>query len=151
MKKLLLSVTSLFFLAVSYSQTLFTYGNHAVSKEEFMRAYNKNNNDSSNNEQAKRSYLDLYTVFKLKLQAAKYMHLDTLPSLKSDLQNFRTQIEDNYLKDDREVNALINEAFLRSQKDIHVQHFYVLINAKMTPADTLKLYKAINNLYVDLT
>ena len=99
MKKLFLFSAFFFFISITYCQTLFTYGNHAVSKDEFLRAYNKNKTATANKEQAMRDYLDLYTKFKLKVQAAKDMHLDTLPSLQSDLQNFRTQIENNYLQD----------------------------------------------------
>lgn len=150
MKKIFLVVSFFFFISIIYGQTLFTYGNHAVSKDEFLRAYNKNKTASTNKEQAMRDYLDLYIKFKLKVQAAKDMHLDTLPSLQSDLQNFRSQIENNYLQDDKEVDALVDEAFTRSRKDIHVQHFYVSINSKMPPADTLKLYKAINEAYDEL-
>ena len=150
MKKLFLFVALSPFFTLTYSQTLFTYGNHAVSKDEFLRAYNKNKTATSNKEQAIRDYLDLYIKFKLKVQAAKDLQLDTLPALQSDLENFRTQIEENYLKDDNEVNALVDEAFNRSQKDIHVQHFYVLLNDKMSPADTMKLYKAINEAYDEL-
>ena len=150
MKKLLLLISFLFFLSSVYCQALFTYGQNAVSKDEFLRAYNKNKTDDGNKEQAMRDYLELYIKFKLKVQAAKDMHLDTLPSLKSDLQNFRSQVEENYLKDENEVNALVNEAYNRSRKDIHVQHFYVSLNDKMQPADTLKLYKAINETYDEL-
>lgn len=150
MKKLFLLAAFFFFLSNAFCQTLFTYGNHPVSRDEFLRAYNKNKTVTNDNAQSIKDYLGLYTKFKLKVQAAKDMHLDTLPSLQSDLQNFRTQIENNYLQDDKEVDALVNEAFNRSQKDIHVQHFYVLINDKMQPADTLKLYKAIHEAYDEL-
>src|SRR5450631_3113577 len=147
MKKLFLCPAFSFFFLISNCQTLFTYGNHMVNKDEFLRAYNKNKTASTDKEQAMKDYLDLYTKFKLKVQAAKDMHLDTLPLLQSDLQNFRTQIENNYLQDDKEVEVLVNEAFNRSRKDIHAQHFYVSLNDKMAPADTLKLYQAINEAY----
>jgi len=150
MKKLFLFLTLLSFLSSVYCQPLFTYGNHAVSKDEFLRAYNKNKTAAVSKEQAVRDYLDLYIKFKLKVQAAKDIHLDTLPSLQADLQNFRTQIEESYLKDEKEVDALVNEAFSRSTKDIHTQHFYVSINDKLPPEDTLKLYKAINEAYEEL-
>lgn len=59
-----------FFCSSVFSQTLFTYGNNAVSKEEFLRAYNKNKTAVENKEQALREYLDLYAKFKLKVRAA---------------------------------------------------------------------------------
>lgn len=150
MKKFFVVIASFFFLSATYCQTLFTYGKNLVSKDEFLRAYNKNKTATTDKDQAIKDYLDLYIKFKLKVQAAKDMRLDTLPSLTTDMQNFRTQIQDNYLQDNKEVDALVNEAFNRSQKDIHVQHFYVAINDKMSPADTLKLFKAINEAYDEL-
>jgi peptidyl-prolyl cis-trans isomerase SurA len=150
MKKLFWFVTFLSFLSSSYCQSLFTYGSNSVSKDEFLRAYNKNKTPGVNKEQAIRDYLDLYIKFKLKVRAAKDIHLDTLPALQSDLQNFRSQIEESYLKDEKQVAALVDEAFNRGMKDIHTQHFYVSINEKMPPADTLKLYKAINETYEEL-
>ena len=49
-----------------FSQTLFTYGNTVVDKDEFIRAYNKNKTPVNDKEKALREYLDLYIKFKLK-------------------------------------------------------------------------------------
>lgn len=150
MKQLCLLVAFFLFTFISYSQSLFTYGNHAVSKDEFLRAYNKNKTTVENKDQALKDYLDLYIKFKLKVQAAKDMRLDTLPSLEADLDNFKEQIEDSYLKDEKQVNALTDEAYIRGKKDIHVLHFYVPVDEKMLPADTSKAYKAIHETYDEL-
>ncbi len=149
MKQLYLLITLFSFCTLGYSQTLFTYGNKVVTKDEFLKAYNKNKT-AANNDQALRDYLDLYIKFKLKVQAANDLKLDTLPALEADLQNFRTQIEDGYLKDNKQVTALTEEAYIRSKKDIHTLHFYVAVNNKMLTADTLKAYKAINEVYDEL-
>ncbi len=150
MKQLLLLIAFISISFFSYSQALFTYGNNVVSKDEFLKAYNKNKTDTASKAQALRDYLDLYIKFKLKVQAAKELRLDTLSALEADLQNFRSQIEDGYLKDNRQVDVLTDEAYNRSKKDIHTSHFYVPINDKMQPADTLKAYKAINEVYDEL-
>ena len=130
----------------AFSQELFSYGNHPVSSSEFLRAYNKNKTAKTDDQQALRDYLDLYINFKLKVQAARDAHLDTLPNLKADLQNFRSQIEDNYLKDEKQLNALVDEAFVRSQKDIHVLYFFIPANDQMSFADTAKFFKGANEL-----
>ena len=127
-------------------QTLFTYGSGQVSKSEFLRAYNKNKTPVADKEKALREYLDLYTKFKLKVQAAKELKLDTLEQMKYDLQNFRSQVEEAYLQDDKAIEALLDEALQRSQKDIHLLHFSVAINNKMSAADTVKAHKAIEEL-----
>ncbi|MDP4283441.1 MAG: peptidylprolyl isomerase [Bacteroidota bacterium] len=144
MKKLVFLFLCSLLVSSGFCQTLFTYGKHAISADEFIRAYNKNKTANSDNDQALRDYLNLYINFKLKVQEAKDQHLDTLPSLEADLQNFRSQIEGNYLKDDKEVKALDNEAFTRSQKDIHVLHFFIALPDQATPADTAKYYQAIS-------
>ena len=141
----LLLVTSLI-ITTSFSQTLFTYSNNPVGKDEFLRAYNKNKTPVTDKEKAYREYLDLYSKFKLKVKAASEMKLDTLPQLKYDVQNFRSQVEESYLNDDSRVNMLVNEAFERSQKDIHLLHFYVNINSSMIAADTVKANKAIEKI-----
>lgn len=139
------------FSHLAISQTLFAYGAHTVSKDEFLRAFNKNlSADSLNREQALKEYLDLYINYKLKVQAARDLKMDTLPSMKGDIQNFRRQIEDSYLKDDKEVEALVMEAYDRSKKDLHVLHFFSAVDPKMAAGDTSKQFHAIEELYEEL-
>jgi len=142
MKKLLLGFVFTFFILTTYCQTLFTYGKHSVNAKEFLTAYNKNKIATTNDAQALRDYLDLYIKFKLKVQAAKDMRMDTLPSLEADLQNFRSQIQNSYLNDEQAVDWLVNEAFDRSQKDIHVVYYFV----SNQNADSLKALNTINEL-----
>src|SRR5688572_22538942 len=82
------------------AQTLFTYGTTAVSKEEFLKAYSKNNAGQPGTPQSYREYLDLYTKFKVKVKAAKDLRLDTLSSQKAELQGFKSQVAESYMNDD---------------------------------------------------
>jgi peptidyl-prolyl cis-trans isomerase SurA len=134
-----------------FSQTVFTYGNTAVDKTEFLRAYNKNKTTADDKEKALREYLDLYSKFKLKVKAAQDMRLDTMPQLLNDLQNFRSQIDETYMNNDNALNQLIDEAFTRSQKDVHVIHFFAPMGANTTAADSIKAVKAMQEVYNDLT
>ncbi|MEO7313676.1 MAG: peptidylprolyl isomerase [Ginsengibacter sp.] len=129
------------------SQTLFTYGKNAVSKNEFETAYNKNKTITADSNKAIREYLDLYIAFKLKVQAAKDLRLDTLSTLKADLESFQNQIEAIYLKDDKMVKKLVDESFDRSQKDIHLIDYFIEIPMG---ADTSIYYKAISQLHKKL-
>lgn len=143
MKKFYFTVLFLSCFATGFSQPVFTYGGTPVSKEEFLKAYNKNKTPVADKEKALREYLELYTRFKLKVKAAQALRFDTLPQLKNDLENFRTQVEDSYMNDEKGLNSLVDEAFERSQKDLHVLHFYVGIDSKMKPEDTLKAWRAM--------
>lgn len=106
------------------AQTLFTYGKNSVGKDEFLRAYNKNNTGNANTEKAYRDYLDLYIRFKLKVAAGYDAHLDTLRTQQSELQNFRNQIADGFMNDDQSLQYLVDEAFARSQKDLRLSYLY---------------------------
>lgn len=147
MKKLFLLFVFSGFTIIAFSQTLFTYGNSAVDKAEFIRAYNKNKTAVSDKEKALREYLDLYIKFKLKVKAANELKLDTLPQLVYDAQSFRSQIEQSYLNNDKVVDDLLTEAFNRSQKDLRVFHYFVAVDTSMKVADTLKAFKAIYEAY----
>ena len=151
MKKIYFVCTVMLCSAAVYSQTLFTFGTQSVSKDEFLKAYNKNKTPVTDKEKSLREYLDLYSKFKLKVKAAQELRYDTLPQLKYDMQSFRGQVEDSYMNDEQGMNDLVNEAFNRSQKDLHVLHFYRAIDSKMSKDDTIRAYKAMNEVYEDLT
>lgn len=124
MKKLYVLAAVLYSTNCSVAaQTLFSFGNQKVDKTEFLQAFNKNNSGPLANNMTAKDYLDLYTNFKLKVQAAKDLRMDTLPNLLQDAKIFKEQILDSYLTDEAGVKALLKEAFLRSQEDVHVLHY----------------------------
>jgi peptidyl-prolyl cis-trans isomerase SurA len=123
MKKL----ATAFFVLMSFSlsaQTIFHYGNDSVSASEFLKAYNKNNT-GVRTEKAFRDYLNLYIASRLKIEEAKDRGYDTLPQMVADLQSLRQQILPNYLNDKQAEDKLVDEAFNRSQKDIHLAHIFI--------------------------
>jgi len=121
------------------AQTLFTYGTHAVSKNEFLKAYNKNPDTSGNKQEKLQEYLNLYINFRLKLQAAYDEKANTRPELISDAEGFKNQLAENYINREANLNKLIHEAFLRSQKDIMVQQVFIPFSG----SDTAKAYAEI--------
>jgi peptidyl-prolyl cis-trans isomerase SurA len=130
----------------AHAQTLFTYGNSNVSKEEFLRAFNKNNTAASNTEQSYRDYLELYTRFKLKVKAAYDAALDTLPAQSTELQSFRSQIIESFMNDESSVQLLVEQAFRRSQKDIHTAHIYIPFSGSDTAAAYQRAAEAFNKI-----
>ena len=147
MKKFYLLFAMALCMASVHSQTVFTYGNNVVSKDEFLRAYNKNNNPVTDKEKSIREYLDLYSNFKLKVKAAEELRLDTLPQIQYDIANFRRQVEENYMSDEKGSAQLMDEAFARSQKDLHVIHFSIPV---AQPGDSTKDYQQIMAAYQSL-
>jgi peptidyl-prolyl cis-trans isomerase SurA len=132
------------------AQTLFTYGNQSVSREEYLKAFGKNNGDKTATQQAYNDYLELYLRYKLKVKAAYDLKLDTLSSQAAEMKNFRNQIVENYMNDDVSLNRIVNEAFDRSQKDLHIAHLFIRVPKNASPADTLLAYRRVSEAYTDL-
>jgi len=117
-------------IASANAQTLFTYGTHQVSKEEFLRQFNRNLDPKEDKNKAMKDYLPLFINYKLKVQDAYDKKLDTQYTQISELNDFRRQIEDNYFSEEANQNLLLDEAFARSQKDIKVQDVYITFDSR---------------------
>jgi peptidyl-prolyl cis-trans isomerase SurA len=128
------------------AQTLFTYGSHPVSKEEFLRVYQKNNTQKKADfsKTALTEYIDLYSKFKMKVSEAEQMKLDTITTLKNELNGYKNQLARNYLTD-KEVNKnLANEAYSRMKNDIKASHILIAVRPN---EDTAKAYQKIDSIY----
>jgi peptidyl-prolyl cis-trans isomerase SurA len=130
--------------------TVFTIDGAPVSRDEFLKAYNKNNTGEKPTDKAYRDYLELYIRYKLKVKAAYAMGLDTLPSQRTELQNFRSQVAESYMKDDVSLDRLVNEVFARGQKDIHLAHIFVALPKNPSTLDTLRGNEKIQAAYTAL-
>jgi len=134
------------------SETLFTYGGTPVSKGEFIRVYQKNNvnKKSDFSEKALRNYLDLYSIFRMKVAEADAMHLDTLASIQRELDGYRRQLARNYLSDKQVTDRLLHEAYDRLKEEVHVAHIMVSAPMTMSPNDTLAAKARIDSIYTAL-
>ena len=140
-----------FAMAVASAQTLFTYGDYSADAKDFLRAFNKNNTAiAANRTQAMRDYLDLYITSRLKIREAYSRSYDTLPQIKTDIANLRSQIIENYLNDPELSGKLLKEAFQRSQKDIHTGHIFISFINKVGVTDTAAAGKIIKEVYEKL-
>jgi peptidyl-prolyl cis-trans isomerase SurA len=140
-----------FIVSAASAQTLFTYGKYSADAKDFLRAFNKNNTiTAADKAQAMRDYLDLYIDSRLKIQEAYARGYDTLAQIKSDIQNLRSQIVDNYMNDPQTSDQLLQEAFQRSQKDIHVAHIFISLKNAAGLIDTAAAEKKVNEVYEKL-
>ena len=132
------------------AQSLFTIDGSGTSKEEFLKAYNKNNNGNKASDKSYRDYLELYIRYKLKVRAAYDTQLDTLAGQRSELQNFRSQVAETYLKDEISLERLVKEAFARGQKDIRLSHIFIALPKNPSVTDTLRAYEKAMTAYNEL-
>ncbi|HQE12114.1 MAG TPA: peptidylprolyl isomerase [Flavipsychrobacter sp.] len=150
MQKFVLScLAATVFIQSGQAQTLFTYGKETVTKQEFLRNYEKNtvNKKVDFSEAALRDYINLYALFKMKVKEAEQLKLDTMPAIQSELNNYRRQLAKNYLTDKQISDKLLMEAYERSKQDRRVAHILITAPATMSPADTLIRFKRIDSIY----
>ncbi|MBK9731459.1 MAG: peptidylprolyl isomerase [Chitinophagaceae bacterium] len=127
---------------VPESPALFTIGNEKVSKDEFVKVYQKTNisGEADFSEKSLRDYLDLYVNFRLKVKQARDMKLDTTAAVLNEFKTYRSKLTPSYMYD----TAVVREAYNRMKTDVHVEHILVKLDPNATPADTLKAFKKIS-------
>ena len=140
MKNILL-ILSCFITAALPAQSIFTFGSTPVSKDEFIRVYQKNNRNISYDEKSVREYLELYINFKLKVKAAEDLGMDTLEGFKNELEGYRKQLAQPYLTSKKVTDQLVQEAYDRSRYEILASHILFNCGINEMPKDTLAAFK----------
>lgn len=127
--------------------TLFTVNGEPVKVSEFKYIYEKTNGDKATYDQASLDeHLDLYQKFKLKVQRARTLKLDTLPRLQRELAGYYKQLSQSYLVDKEVTERLVKEVFERQKEDVEVSHIMMKLSPRATPADTLAAYNKLLDL-----
>jgi len=142
MKKLSLLIFCIYSLSAQ-AQTIFTYGSTPVSKEEFLRVYQKNNHTISYDDISVREYLELYENFKLKVKAAEDLGMDTIDAFKQELEGYRKQLAQPYLTSKKVTDLLVKESYQRMQFEIKASHILINCGLNDMPKDTLAAYKKV--------
>ncbi len=123
---------------------LFTVNGKPVHVSEFLYIYSKSNAGKADfSEESLREYLDLYIKFKLKVEAAREMGLDTLASLREELAGYRRQLADSYLIDKEVMDKLVRELYERKKQDVDISHILVSVPRDAAPEDTLRAWQRI--------
>ena len=133
-------------LNFSFSQdqdeVLLTVGGDPVMTSEFLRVYNKNL-DLVKDESQKDvdGYLKLFTEYQLKLKEAKRLKLDEGAKYQREFQRYKKQLTQNYLSENKVTDALVKEAYDRSNIDLNASH--ILVRLDENSQDTLKAYNEV--------
>ncbi|WP_435263210.1 peptidylprolyl isomerase [Tenacibaculum sp. nBUS_03] len=147
MKKQVLCITILFCCLAIVGQNnkeLFSVNKKTVSVSEFKRVYEKNlglvvDEDSKDIDK----YLDLYINYKLKVNEAYALGLDTVSAYKRELEGYKKQLIAPYLQDQESINRLVKEAYFRVKNEVKASHILVRLPKRARSSDTLKAYNKI--------
>ncbi|OIQ35980.1 MAG: hypothetical protein BM563_11635 [Bacteroidetes bacterium MedPE-SWsnd-G1] len=143
--KYILSVLVCSLSLSSFSQedeVIFSVNNEPTTTSEFLRVYNKNLSIVSDDSQKGiKNYLELYVNYKLKVKQAKDLGLDTVTAYKKELETYKRQLMEPYLKDDAFVSKLVKEAYERGLVEKKASH--ILVKLPQMVKDTMTAYEKI--------
>jgi len=121
--------------AQSSDEVLMKVGSSDIKVSEFKYIYEKNNGGSADySSNSVNEYLDLYTKFKLKVEKARELKLDTISALKSELEGYRKQLASSYLIDKEVTEYLLMELYDRMKTDVAFSHLFIPIAENSTYA-----------------
>jgi len=122
-------------------EVLFTINDKPYYTDEFVRVYNKNL-DLVKDESQKdlNQYLDLYIGYKLKVNKANKLGLQDGQQYLTELKTYRTQLSKNYTTDSKVTKELVDEGYIRLQKEVNASHILILVDENASPSDTLAAY-----------
>ena len=127
MKKSFLFAAALTFgLSVwAQSETLMTINGKAISAEEFLYIYEKNNQAGAIDPKTMDEYLDMFINFKLKVAEAESQGIDTTESFRKELKGYRAQATPKYLQDEAAMDSLIEMSWRHMAKDRRAAHIAI--------------------------
>jgi len=120
---------------------LFTVNDNPVHVSEFKYIYEKSNGKEADySKESLDRYLDLYINFKLKIARARELELDTIPTLKRELDGYRRKLANSYLIDKEVTDHLAREAYGRMKMDVRMSHIFFSLKNLPSQKDTLAIY-----------
>ncbi|TAF75584.1 MAG: peptidylprolyl isomerase [Bacteroidetes bacterium] len=126
-------------------KSILQIGNKSIPTSEFKYVYNKNNANSADaySQKSLSEYMDLYTKFRLKVKEAEDTGLDTTQAFKSELNGYKKQLATPYLTEKSVTEALVKQAFSRSQEEVKASHILIKVSPEAEPKDSLLAYNRI--------
>lgn len=116
--------------------TLMTVDGRDVKLSEFEYLYQKNNNQQTDS-MTPEEYLDLFTVYKLKVADALYAGIDTTSAFRKEFDGYRRELAGPYMTDPEVKERLVTEAYARMQENVDIDHLMLPAGEKAL-ADSLR-------------
>ena len=123
---------------------LMTINGKAVSAEEFLYIYEKNNQAGAIDPKTMDEYLDMFINFKLKVAEAEAQGIDTTESFKKELKGYRAQATPKYLQDEGAMDSLIEMSWRHMSKDRRAAHIAIQCPMNADSATQADAWEKIN-------
>ena len=128
-----------------HEKPLMTINGKAVSAEEFLYIYEKNNQAGAVDPKTMDEYLDMFINFKLKVAEAESQGIDTTESFKKELKGYRAQATPKYLQDESAMDSLVELSWRHMSKDRRAAHIAIQCTAAASEEDVAAALEKIND------
>ena len=126
------------------NDVLMTINGKAISAEEFLYIYEKNNQAGAVDPKTMDEYLDMFINFKLKVAEAESQGIDTTESFKKELKGYRAQATPKYLQDEAAMDSLVEMSWRHMSKDRRAAHIAIQCPASSDSAAVAEALAKIN-------
>ena len=149
MKKtfLLFTMAAMSLGIMAQKETLMTINGKAVSAEEFLYIYEKNNQAGAVDPKTMDEYLDMFINFKLKVAEAEAQGIDTTESFLKELKGYRAQATPKYMQDAAAMDSLIEMSWRHMAKDRRAAHIAIQCPMNADDSTQAAAWEKINNAY----
>ena len=91
-----------------------------------------------------KEYLELFVNFKLKVEEAQALGLDTVKTFLDELNGYRKDLASTYLTDISFNEKMVEEMYRRKTLEVNASHILIQLDKNATGKDTLDAYNKIN-------
>ncbi|RKD90146.1 peptidylprolyl isomerase [Mangrovibacterium diazotrophicum] len=140
---LLLLLAPLTLFAQQSDEILLTIDDTPITKDEFVRLYQKNNKNLQDDSLKKSPevYLELFINYKLKVMEAKELKMDTVASFQKEFKQYRNQVAKPYLSYSNINDESLHQAYDRMTTEVKASHILIAVSLDALPADVDAAYQ----------
>jgi peptidyl-prolyl cis-trans isomerase SurA len=146
-----LAATLISISTLAQNETLMTINGEAISAEEFLYIYEKNNQSGAVDPKTMDEYLDMFINFKLKVIEAESQGIDTTEAFQRELSGYRAQATPKYLQDQAAMDSMIYLSWQHMTKDRRAAHIAIQCPMNATPEQVDSLRKVIEDARIRVT
>lgn len=127
------------------SKTLAEIGNEKITLGEFEKQYLKTigNIDSARAKsmEDKKSFLNLYINFRLKVKDARERGLLKTPEMQKEIEEYKRNLSPTYLIDKEVVDPELHKLYDRKKEEVRASHILITLAEKPTVQDSIAAYQ----------
>ncbi|MDE6018986.1 MAG: peptidylprolyl isomerase [Muribaculaceae bacterium] len=114
--------------AIAKDEIIMTVNGVDVPRSEFEYLYHKNQQQQVDL-QSLEEYAEMFKVYKLKVADALDQRLDTMPTFKQEMEQYKADLASPYMTDSVFLNSLVKEAYDMSRQEPEAYHIMILKGA----------------------